>query len=59
MSDFETHKRGTASELNLLRSLARACYEAEAWEQKLPVDVHEALSKLKYFYRKVENAESL
>lgn len=59
MSDFETHERGTATELYMLRALARACTEAEAWGQQLPVDVHEAVVKLKLFYEKKLYGETL
>ena len=59
MSDFETHERGTATELYMLRALARACTEAKAWGQTLPVDVNEAVAKLKQFYEKKLHGETL
>lgn len=59
MEDFEVHERGTASELYLLRALARACTDAKAWGQTLPVDVNEAVAQLKQFYGKKSNGETL
>jgi hypothetical protein len=58
MEDFETHERGTAAELRMLRELARACIEAKAWEQHLPVDVNGATAKLKHFYGNKLNDEN-
>ena len=56
MKDFETHERGTAAELFLLRDLVQKCKDNES---DLPADVLDCIVKLNYFYQKVLYGESL